>query len=431
MTIVASDLLLEIDRILQSETFRNAEALRRLLKYLGEKSAAGQANYLKEYTVGVDGLGRAETYDPKQDATVRIQMGRLRHKLADYHRLEGKDAPFIVDIPKGTFRVTCEPRAPESVPPAVTPGALPITVAPKRVTDRSKIWLSLALVAAILWAGYLTLHSQAQPRSADQWNSSLEELWRPFLTSQRPIVVSIADPLFLEFKGFGYFRSTALNNFETAKSAPSVVAIGKALNNPPVERASRYVMLGQVTGSFLLGKTLAPRVGHISVGRSSDLSWQQLADNNVVFLGSEQILGSYLQGTPLEPELRFEGRSIRVKHPQPGQPALLPLTAGDPAEEDGEIYALVNRMPGPGGAGDVAMFLSYATAGQIGAVEEFTDPVKAQLLVTKLKGNSGAIPRYFQVLLKVKFKSSVPVDTTYILHRALTTTAVAAGAGQP
>src|ERR1017187_8736346 len=95
-----------VDRVLQSAAFRNAPSSRRLLKYLAEHSLAGDADQLKEYTVGVDAFGKPEGYDPRQDSTVRIQMGRLRQKLSEYYRDEGKDDTFLVDIPKGRFSVT-------------------------------------------------------------------------------------------------------------------------------------------------------------------------------------------------------------------------------------------------------------------------------------------------------------------------------------
>jgi hypothetical protein len=62
----------QIHRILTSDTFRSAEALRKLLRFLADRLAAGDADQLKEYSVGVDGLGKTADYDPRQDSTVRI-----------------------------------------------------------------------------------------------------------------------------------------------------------------------------------------------------------------------------------------------------------------------------------------------------------------------------------------------------------------------
>ena len=109
----------EIERILESNTFRNSEALRRLLKFLAEKRLAGEADQLKEYSVGIDALGKPPTYDPRHDSTVRIQVGRLRNKLAEYYRTEGKHDPVIVDLPKGRFKLTYDEPQTVSPRPAV------------------------------------------------------------------------------------------------------------------------------------------------------------------------------------------------------------------------------------------------------------------------------------------------------------------------
>lgn len=76
---------LQIQRIVESELFRSSEVQRRLFKYLAEKSLAGEADQLKEYSVGVDALGKLESYDPQHDSTVRIQSSRLRQKIIEYY----------------------------------------------------------------------------------------------------------------------------------------------------------------------------------------------------------------------------------------------------------------------------------------------------------------------------------------------------------
>src|SRR5580693_4727023 len=101
----------QIERIVHSEQFRSSEVLRRLLTFLSEKAIAGEADNLKEYVVAIDGLGKSSTYDPQHNSAVRIQMGRLRQRLAEYYRSEGKNDPMIVDLPKGRFRLTFEPRS--------------------------------------------------------------------------------------------------------------------------------------------------------------------------------------------------------------------------------------------------------------------------------------------------------------------------------
>src|ERR1700735_4652504 len=109
----------QIQRIIQSKAFRTSEVHRNLLQYLAEKSLAGTAGSLKEYTVGLDVFAKPASYDPRQESVVRMHAARLRQKLAEYYRTEGVDDPVIVDLPKGGFRVTFEQReiAPDPVVP--------------------------------------------------------------------------------------------------------------------------------------------------------------------------------------------------------------------------------------------------------------------------------------------------------------------------
>src|SRR6185503_4607384 len=109
--IATTELQEQVDRIVHSEQFRSSEVLRRLLTFLMEKAVAGEADNLKEYVVAIDGLGKSPSYDPQHNSAVRIQMGRLRQRLAEYYRSTGKDDPILIDLPKGRFRLTFEQRS--------------------------------------------------------------------------------------------------------------------------------------------------------------------------------------------------------------------------------------------------------------------------------------------------------------------------------
>src|SRR5262249_53529374 len=100
----------QIERIVQSKAFRTSAVHRNLLTYLADKSLAGAAEGLKEYTVGLDVFAKPSSYDPRQESVVRMHMARLRQKIADYYRTEGTDDPILVDVPKGGFAVTFDPR---------------------------------------------------------------------------------------------------------------------------------------------------------------------------------------------------------------------------------------------------------------------------------------------------------------------------------
>src|ERR1017187_9200493 len=100
----------QVERILQSDALHGSEVLRRLLKFLADKSVAGESNNLKEYSIATDGLGKHFSYDPCHSSAVRLQVRRLREKLADYYRDEGLKDPVVIDLPKGRFKLRFEYR---------------------------------------------------------------------------------------------------------------------------------------------------------------------------------------------------------------------------------------------------------------------------------------------------------------------------------
>src|SRR5499427_10401184 len=121
---------LQVQRVVASKTFKTSEVHRNLLTYLAEKSLSGEAQNLKEYTVGLDVFGKPSSYDPRQESVVRMHVGRLRQKLAEYYRTEGADDPVVVDLPKGGFALTFEPRPAKLVPAVPDTAPVPVVETP-------------------------------------------------------------------------------------------------------------------------------------------------------------------------------------------------------------------------------------------------------------------------------------------------------------
>src|SRR5262245_24640196 len=74
-----------LERILASDLFATADGLRRLLSFVVHETIAGRGEDVKEYSLAVSVLGKADSFDPKADPIVRVQMRRLRERLARYY----------------------------------------------------------------------------------------------------------------------------------------------------------------------------------------------------------------------------------------------------------------------------------------------------------------------------------------------------------
>jgi hypothetical protein len=412
VTSTQDGMLGQVERIAHSETLRASDSLRRLLRFLGEKSAAGEADDLKEYSVGVDGLGRPSTYDPRHDAAARIQVGRLRQKLVEYYHTEGKDDDVIIELPKGQFKLVCTVRARVEAQ----------SVQGEPSWRKVAIILSVFLILSLIWAIYSTIRLRVTVGQIAQWNPALEELWRPFVVPDRPVVIMIADPLFVQFKGFGTYRELVINTWEEVNTSSTVAAIRRALKDPKIERSSRYTGVSEANASFLLGRTLATHVPHLSLARSSEFSWSQLANNNMVYVGAERIIEGQLQSLPVQLEFIYDFAGVRNTHPRVGEPKIFAdpaATLSNPTSEDGESYALISRIPGPAGQGEMQTFVSNSAPARMAAVQLATSPGGARDMIDRLKARTGKVPRYYQMILQVKFKGGIPTETSYVASREL------------
>jgi TolB-like protein len=153
-----------LERVLASRCFRSAETLSRLLRYTVEQGLEGRGDRLKEYSLGVDVLGRGPRFDPRVDSVVRVEASRLRSRLAEYYRTEGADDPIRIEIPRGSYIPRITAARPEfSLVKTGNPAK------GRSGTKRTKLvlWSSAVLTAALLlWIAALSVNPRFMDRPA-------------------------------------------------------------------------------------------------------------------------------------------------------------------------------------------------------------------------------------------------------------------------
>jgi TolB-like protein len=93
----------QLELVLAADMFANAGRISRLLRYVVERTVAGEGDQLKEYVVGTEVFDRGTTYDPRLDSIVRVEARRLRAKLDDYYQGPGKDDDIVITMPRGSY----------------------------------------------------------------------------------------------------------------------------------------------------------------------------------------------------------------------------------------------------------------------------------------------------------------------------------------
>jgi len=420
MGVEVEDIRAQVGRLVQSKTFETSEVHRRLLQYLAEKSISGEADRLKEYTIGLEAFGKPPTYDPKHDSIVRLQAGRLRQKLAAYYQSEAAGDAVLVSMPKGAFKLNFEPVA-----------AHGHAHGPPWNLRRTLLLIGAALAVATLWAvvstiGWVRLHRETEV-VASRWTPELESLWGPFLQSNRPLMVCLGTPMFVRFPDFGLFRDPKVNDWEEIDKSERFTAVRKALGGKGIFATYAYTGEGEASAAFLLAKLLSTRKRDVLLTRSSILSWQEIEDDDVVFVGPPKF-NLQLQAAALAQDIVIEPEGIRNQKPQPGEPVFLQDRLVPEKPSEGETHALISRTPGLSGVGELLVIAGNASSDTLAAAEWLTQPLRARELVRHLRTSSGEIPRYFQAVVKVAFKQGVPVQSSYVFHHVLNGTPQRVGA---
>ena len=81
----AAEVREQLDRILSDGAFSGANRRSRLFRYLVEQALEDNAESLKESVIATEVFDRAPDYDPQIDSVVRVEVGRLRARLAEYY----------------------------------------------------------------------------------------------------------------------------------------------------------------------------------------------------------------------------------------------------------------------------------------------------------------------------------------------------------
>lgn len=406
----------QVDRLASSPIFSTAETQKRLLVYLAEKSLSADSTWLKEYTIGVEALGKPATYDPQRDSIVRIQASRLRQRLATYYREHGPQDSVVVDLPKGQFKLTFTARvAPETASLAVPPRAVPWR------------WIALSLGVALIivsgWAAWATrrvlLHAQMSTETQESWSSEMAELWAPFMNgnrrqNRRPLLVSTGASVFFRVQGIGFVRIPGVNAWSEATQSETLGRLTANFTKTFVPWTN-FTLLGESAAVFHVARLMGMRQRDVIFTNTTTLSWAEIAQHDMIFIGPPKSI-PHVKEMP-EHEYILEGNGVRNLRPQPGEPDFFGDRGSASSPSDGESHALLSRISGIGQDAEVLYVGGNWGPDTLAAVQYLTEPRLAAELAGRIRLPNGALPRHYQAVIRVQFKNMTPLRSSIVSHR--------------
>lgn len=170
--------------VLADHSFRNSQRYPALLRYVVEETLAGNADQLKERTIGVAVFHRPPDYDTNADPIVRVTAGEVRRRLAQYYQEHASE--LRIDLLTGSYVPHFHPpRLDEVTSAEATPqpdGTEAVPPFPSRDLPWKTYTFVLFLIAALLISATAALVIEHSHR-----RDALAQFWAPIMQTHQPV----------------------------------------------------------------------------------------------------------------------------------------------------------------------------------------------------------------------------------------------------
>jgi hypothetical protein len=122
-------ILAQLELLLVHPLFSQSKRYPALLRFVVEQTLAGNADQVKERSIGMEVFSRTPGYDANADPVVRVTAGEIRKRLAQYYYDPAHGDEIRVELPTGSY-VPVFQRFQEPVKPPVALPAPTVAVEP-------------------------------------------------------------------------------------------------------------------------------------------------------------------------------------------------------------------------------------------------------------------------------------------------------------
>ena len=390
--------------LVEHQSLRSSRRLVSFLEYVVRKALDGEADQLKERTIGVDVFDRDPDYDTGSDHIVRTAASELRKRLAVYYRDDIHRAELKIDIPAGAYvpqftfpEPTVEPGNGQFLSiPAPTEGRSDESYAYKPNAIRKYRWLLVATVSFVI----LGTAAAFLPQNVGAHKQTPQMLfWGPVIRESGPAVIVV--PIY----------SPHITAPSAGKETSVRGAAGPQEPKPPyaIMPACEALTMARIASVF--GKADKPYV--IRSERSS--SFSDLQSGPTVLLGyfTNEWALRLTRNLRFSPILDRDSNQIYIRDNQnPGSRAWAVDAWEHPVAEvtraSGQSfveYALISRVINP----DTGKFVVI-----VGGLHSWGSEAAGQFLGdSQLENLTGAIPldqakRNLQIVLETNVTEGVP-----------------------
>jgi hypothetical protein len=397
-----------VDELLASETFARSEQLRNFLRYVCDRSLAGQGKEINEYSVAVEALGKAADFSPGDDSSVRRSAYELRQKLQKYYDAEKPGATIRVELPKGSY----------------TPRFVVIGSQPPEQAKRSFVvwWLAGALAVSLAAAAALVLSVTGRPRV----DPLVREAWAPLGASGGPVLISLGTNLHLVVRPYMTVVAEGLPKYP---APPELYPLfrqhrplpeGVELSMHPVDNS---VQVGHAQALAITSATLSLMGVPFQALPERSASAPAIRGRSAVLIADPQNSNTAEQEMGKAPlTLDFDAAAQDVVVRERAGNAKWVGKRG-PDRRYTEVYGLISVLPGEGEAAGphrTVIFSGMTSVGAHGAADFFSRAEGLRALLQRLKAAGYAtFPQAYQVVVRCTSNDTLLLSTEYAGHRVM------------
>ena len=316
-----------LQRILESRFFARADTMRRLLLYLW----ANRGQSISEYAIATDGLGRSENFDTGSDASVRVQMSRLRRKLKEFYEENPHEAELL-QIPTGGHNLIIVPK--EVLPDTETTGTKESeerAAAVKELRWRNALLIATLGALAIAVVGVGVLWQRLQATMQARQGALPNAFWQEFLAGDAPVKIILPTPVFFGFddKPWLRLRSTQVNDFSEKDSSPDFRVLMDRLGESGTSKLDQsYTVTSDTLAAIDMARylDLVGQAKRVSFGVTRDSPHKILEEASVVIIGTHATLSPFRDQVGTMNFLLGPAESwVSNAHPETGEQARYPV----------------------------------------------------------------------------------------------------------
>jgi hypothetical protein len=391
------------------------------------------AEEIHEQEIGQEVFGRPPDYDTSADNTVRVHASMLRKRVDQYFAKEGSNESLIIEIPRGNYAPVFRERVIKQAEvewQQPSPASSPVPAFPVAVERKWqwKIWLPalLAVFFAILSLSLL-LHMRAthDSNALQKEQPIVNQFWSQVFQKGKPSDVVLGDASLATFQEktnrtiplSQYFDRSYLNTIQDQAIAAKVDPdFAKVLL---LKRQSNY---GDVALLARLTDMARAVQSDTKVRFARDYSYREMKSDNAV------LLGNVASNPWIEP---FQDhQTLRWKF-DAAQANYYPVDTTAPAADQEKFhssaqpdrphegYATLSLFPNLSGTGSVLIISATGGTATNAALDFLSDEHLMEQLRAQLAQNKGGAFPYFETLIRVGSRNTLPRDVSIVIARPL------------